>query len=132
MDSEGFLHFGTAKVEVSILQPEILGDRGLVLDWKGSRLGLTQDPQRVSHDFDCPGLQVWIGQPVLPPPHFPSHRDHKFRPQHFRGAVNFRMDLGAEDHLGDPFTVTQIDEDELAVVAPAIHPAHQKCILFFV
>ena len=46
--------------------------------------------------------------------------------------MEVRIILRIEHDLGDPIAVSQIDEDELAVIAPAIHPAHQQDILFFV
>ena len=39
--------------------------------------------------------------------------------------VGIGMGLRVEDDLNDAFAVAQIDEDDPAVVAAAMHPAHQ-------
>src|SRR3989304_6066032 len=42
---------------------------------------------------------------------------------------SFRRLGRVEDHLHQPAAVAQVDEDEAAVVAPAVHPAGQRHVL---
>ena len=62
---------------------------------------------------------------LLPAQHFPFDRDHKFRAQLFGLRVRLGMQLLIEDDLGDSGAVAQIDENQLAQIAAAMHPAHQ-------
>ena len=43
--------------------------------------------------------------------------------------VGIGLGLGVEDDLHDAFAVAQVDEDDPAVVAAAMHPAHQDNFL---
>ena len=45
--------------------------------------------------------------------------------QDVRVLVRGGSDIGAENDLGQTFTVTQVHEDEAAVVAAVLHPAHE-------
>ena len=51
--------------------------------------------------------------------------DHKFRAQLFGLGVRLGMQLVVENDLRDSGAVAQVDEDQLAQVAPPVHPAHQ-------
>ena len=66
---------------------------------------------------------------LLPPQHAPFDRDHKFRAQLFRLGVRLGMLLLVEHDLRDSRAVAQIDKDQLAQVAPPVHPAHQHDVL---
>jgi hypothetical protein len=39
--------------------------------------------------------------------------------------VHLGIDFRVEHHLGDPLAVAEIDENDPAVVAPALDPAHE-------
>ena len=62
---------------------------------------------------------------LLPPHHAPFDRHHKFRAQLFGLGVRFGMQLLVENDLRDSRAVAQVDEDQLAQVAPPVDPAHQ-------
>ena len=49
--------------------------------------------------------------------------DHVLGPQPLGGGVRLRGGLGMEDELDQPAAVAQVDEDQPAVVAPAVDPA---------
>ena len=52
-------------------------------------------------------------------------RKHIFAAEHLRFGVNLRLDILVEDQLGDALTVAQVNEDDAAEIAPAMHPSHQ-------
>ena len=62
---------------------------------------------------------------LLPANHAAFDRDHEFRAQLFGLRVRLGMQLLVEDNLRDSGAVAQVDEDQLAQIAPAMHPAHQ-------
>src|SRR6185295_6633190 len=57
--------------------------------------------------------------------HRPRRRDHELRPDFRRDRMRLGC-VGAVDHdLGQAVTVAQVEEDQLAVVAPAMDPARE-------
>ena len=52
--------------------------------------------------------------------------DHVLRPHLFGALVHRRLDVLVEDDLGQAVAVAQIDEDHAAMIAAAMHPAHQQ------
>ena len=56
----------------------------------------------------------------------PFHRDHVFRAQRLRLAVDLRVGIRVENHLGDAVAVPHVDEDDPAEIVTAVDPAHQK------
>ena len=62
--------------------------------------------------------------------HAPAHRDHVFGTQLFGASVRRLGKLLIEDDLGDAAAVAHVDEDQVAKIAPPMHPAHQHDFLF--
>ena len=59
----------------------------------------------------------------------PFHGDHVFRPHLLGALMHGGIHILVEDHLGDAFTVAQIDENDAAMVAAPVDPAHQEHVL---
>jgi hypothetical protein len=68
----------------------------------------------------------------LPAYHAALDRDDKLRPQFLGLCMRLGMLLLVEDNLGDSRAVAQVDEDQLAQVAPFVDPAHQDHVLICV
>src|SRR5262249_36573377 len=52
-----------------------------------------------------------------------AHGDHVLRPDVLGLLVRGGVDFGIKDDLHDSAAIPQVDEDEAAVIAPALHPA---------
>src|SRR5439155_3360650 len=81
-------------------------------------------------DLTC--FKVWILETFVAHADLSADCNHKFRSQRFGLAVQFSIVFGVEDDLSDAFAVAQIDKNELAVIAPAIDPAHHHDLLSLV
>jgi hypothetical protein len=124
------LHVGSAQIEVSILEPQVLVDvLYMLVDLKGRRLGLGKDLESFGRQLDIAGRQVWIDGPLLAPPNPARNAQHVFAAQALSLVVCLLRDLGTEDHLGEPRRVAKIDERYAAVVATRVDPP-AKCNAF--
>ena len=67
---------------------------------------------------------------VLGPGHAPLERSldgqHELVAHVNGGRVRLGCGLGVDDDLGDAVAIAQVDEDQLAHVAPAIDPARER------
>ena len=113
----------TAQVEIAIVQPRLLAGVDLVLDDEGRRLGGIQDAQLGGENFHFAAGELGIG--LLPQGHAPANGDHVFRAQLLGAGMRRYAQLLIEDDLGDSAAVAHVDEDEVAKVAPPVHPAHE-------
>ena len=58
------------------------------------------------------------------PPHAPAHADHELRAQAL-GLGHQRLVVLVEDHLRDAGAIADVDEQQAAQVADAVHPSEQ-------
>ena len=114
-----------ADVEVAVLQAQHLVDvvtvAGLELERRRSRARQQLDGRDAY--LDLAGRQAGIdrlGRRARPPRRSPPRRIRSAGP---RPAGAPGRDPRVEDELNEARTVAQVDEDEVAVVAPASHPA---------
>ena len=77
------------------------------------------------HHFDGTGDQIGVGHALGTGTHHALDGQHVLGTQDVRVLVRGGSDIGAENDLGQAFTVTQVHEDEAAVVAAVLHPAHE-------
>ena len=74
-------------------------------------------------DLDGAGLKFRIHHAFGPGPHFAADGDHIVSAQGLGVLVGQFVDLGIEHHLGEPFLVPQVDEDQSTVVPAGVHPS---------
>ena len=124
------LHRRAAQVEVSILEPQLLGRVGAVLDheWRGFRA--SEKVELRGDDLDVPGRHVASPLP------FPAKRDLTLDRDHVLAARFGRpIDrLGrtpnfVEQDLDHAAAVSHRQENELAQIAAASHPALEQDLL---
>ncbi|MBV8313910.1 MAG: hypothetical protein JOZ53_03155, partial [Planctomycetaceae bacterium] len=121
-EDEDLLHRGSAEVEVSVLEPELLvGLARLDVERRGG--SGVEHLERVGADLDGAGLELGVLLAGEPRGDDPLDGDDVLVPQLARRRLQLGADLGLEDALGQPVAVADVDEDEPAEVAPAVDPA---------
>ena len=110
-----------AQIEIAVTQARLFVGGQFVFDHERRRLRRVQNAQFAGDDFDFAGSQVGIR--LLPLHHAPNDGDHKFRAQLFGAGVRGGVLLLVEDNLRQARAVAQIDEDQIAEVAPLDGPS---------
>ena len=118
--ADGVLHGAAPQVEVAVAQTRLLADLsgvlGVVGDLEGQRRGGVENLDVGDDDLDLAGGQVRVGVALGPGAHLPGDG------QDVLGA-QVVGDLLADDDLGDPRGVPQVDEGHASVVTTSIHPS---------
>ena len=120
------LHRLASDVEIAVLEAQDLVDRGVrLVDVEGRRLRLGQDLEGGRLELDRAGRKRLVLGPGQPRRDRPLDRHDELGPD----AAGRRMGGGriglVDDHLGDPVAIAQVQEDQLAVIAPAVDPARE-------
>ena len=118
------LQLRPAQVERAVAQADDLVDVAAVVDRERRRLGVGQDLEPDDRQLDLAGGQVRVDVLRIAPGH-PCRRALITSSERRRVGALVRLGCGVrvEDELHDARAVAQIDEDQPAVVAPAMHPA---------
>ncbi len=121
---ESPLHRLAADVEVAVLEPERLVDRGVgIVDVERRRLRLAEDRDLGRAKLDLTGLELRVlgaGEPFLDGP---DDRYDELVPDPTRGGVRVGRVGPVDDDLGDPVPIADVEEDQATLIAPAVHPA---------
>jgi hypothetical protein len=125
----------TPQIEIAVLEALILAGRDLIFDLERRCLGLVEDRCFERDDLDRSGRESGISKarPIVlgaPVPNLPAHPEHPLRSGTVGGVEGFLVGgLRIEDHLGQPITVTQVNEDTAPVVASVLHPTEENDLL---
>jgi len=119
------LEFGPAKVEIAVLEADALRDLRFGIENEGGCLRLAEDLEGVHHQLDAARGKIGVRHALGPPANRPLHGEDELASDPVRLTVRIGLDLGVKDDLSDPLAVPQVDEDDPAVVAAAVHPSHQ-------
>ncbi len=119
------LHLGTPQVHVAILQAHLFVGQHGVGRGEGKRLAIVEDAQFVGDHFDLTGGDVLVHRAGIAQLDMADDGDHEFRTHRGRPVVNFGASVGRDDRLCDAAAVAQIEEDDVAEVAPLIDPSHE-------
>ena len=112
-----------AQVEIAIAQARLFARGHFVLDHEWRRLRRVQDAQLAGHDFDFAGGEIGIR--LLPLHHAACDGYNEFRAQLLGAGVRGGLLLLVENNLRQARAVAQVDEDQVAEIAPPMDPAHQ-------
>jgi hypothetical protein len=80
-------------------------------------------------DLDLAGRQLAVDRVVASPLDLAAHGDHPLGAQLVRARMRLGRHLGAKHHLDQTLAVAQVDEDQAAVIAAAMHPARDHDLL---
>src|SRR5947207_11906669 len=80
----------------------------------------------IRYDFDVAGREIWIFRAWHTRSHSTRNLDHIFTPQAVRLFCKFRVFLRTKNNLGQTFAITQIDENDAAMIARDMHPAGER------
>jgi hypothetical protein len=120
------MHALAPQVDIAVFQAGLvridLPTRHLQGQYVGG--GLHRDVARKKLHFA--GRQTRVHRPGLAEHHLAGHRDAAFHAQRIGGGKRRRA-VGKHD-LGQAVMVAQIDEQQAAMVALAVHPAGQACL----
>ena len=120
---DGALQRPATKIERAVAQTQVLVHRGVLVDRERRRVGVGQDLECGHGELDLPGGQVRVDVLGRPARDLAGGRDHVLGAQPVRGGVGLGRGIGMEHELDDPRALPQVDEDQTAVVATAVHPA---------
>ena len=112
------------EIEEAISEPRILGIVRLAEHRQRQLLGFGQDLEALDPDLDLAGRQVGIDRLGRARDHLAVDAHHPFRLQPLRLLEGRRMRVG--HGLGQAVMVAEIDEQQPAMIAQAMHPARQS------
>lgn len=129
---------GAAKVQVAVLEPQVLGhvvraggrsarDHRLVGDGERQRVGFGQHGQLGDEDFNATRFDVGVFRARKPLADFAPDRDAVFGVQRGRPLADLGWgDFRAENDLHDAAAVAEMNEHQAAVIAKGIDPAGEQ------
>ena len=125
-EDEVALERGPPQVEVAVAQAGGLeGVEALVVgDRQGRRIRRREELDRGALDLDGAGREGVVGV-LAAADHLAGDRHAVLGAEATGGLVGLRVEVGAEDDLGDAGTIAEIDEDATAAVALAMHPSEE-------
>ena len=119
------LHRRAPQVNVAVLQPHFFVGQRRLRGQKRRRLRLVQQQQFFRHHLDLAGRDVAVHGCGVALLDLADDRDHELGAQRGRLVVQARAALAVEHHLRDPGAVADVNENQVAEVAPAVHPSHE-------
>ncbi len=114
-----------AQVEVAVAQTGRLVDRVLV-ELERERLRACHDLERLDLDLDLSGREIRVDRVGRPADDLALRPKHELAANLVRDVRRVGGPLGVDHELADPGVVTEIDEDEAAVVAAPRRPAGER------
>ena len=121
------LHRLPAQIQEAVAKARLLRIVALGVDLERQEIGRRLDHQLVRDQLDLAGRELRIDGLGAPRDHVPRHGQHALQAHAFGRAEE--RPLGLEHDLGDAVVIAQIDEQQLAVVALAVHPAREAHLL---
>jgi hypothetical protein len=115
-----------AEIEITITQAKALAGVGAVLGKERRRKGGVEEPEFIYHHLDLAGVEIRIGHSLGSNPNHARHGDYMLGAEVVSPFMGAGVPLGIEHHLGHAGPITEIDEDQAAVVPTSLHPSHQN------
>ncbi len=121
-DGQVALHARAAQVEVAVAQAHLLGRLLLGCDDERRRLGTIENLELGGRNLDLTRRELRVLGPGRPAAHDPAHANDVLTAQRL-GLPEHLTQRWVEDDLRNPAAVPHVDEDQPAVIAPAVYPA---------
>ena len=124
---ERLLHGGAAQVEVAEFEAQIFADafRVAVVERERRGMGLVEHGDGGAAHFDAAGGDAVVDHVGRTRAHFAGDFHDEFAAAGLRGVPRRLGILRIEHALRDAVAVAQVEENQSAVVAHAVHPAAQ-------
>ena len=121
-------HGRPAQVEVAVPEAQRLVDLGSLagLDGEGRRLGLAEHCRLADRDLDLAGRQARVDRLLAARHDLAADLDHELGTHRLGEMVRLGGERRVEHELHETAAVAQVDEDEVAVVAPPRDPAGER------
>ena len=119
------LHARAPQIQIAPSQAQVLARVATVFNGERRRPGRVQQLPLVGHHFNFAGDHGAVDHAHGPGAHLALDGQHVLGTQDMRVLMSRGRDIRAEDHLGQTVAVAQVYENQAAVVAPVLHPAHQ-------
>ena len=116
-------HVAAAQVERAVAQAQRLVERDVLVERKRRRLRLGQQLHVADLQLDRAGREVGVDVALLAQHDVAGDADDVLAAQPLGGGEQLGPVLGMKDELQQSRAVAQVDEDQPAVVAAAVHPA---------
>jgi hypothetical protein len=113
------------EIEIAVRHSQIFILR-LGVDRERQIIRPIQNLQFARNDFYVAGGKIWILCARQPRGDATRNLNYVFTAQSVRFPGDFRIFLWSKDNLGQPLTVTQIDENHAAMIARDIYPAGKR------
>ena len=111
-----------AQIEISMAQAQLLVDVGILVDRKRWRLRDREHGAAAGTQLDLAGLAPGIDVLGGAQPELALEAEHPLEPGLPGSAVRLGRVVGIDDHLEDAGVITEVDEDEPAMVATPVDP----------
>ena len=125
--AERLLHGGPAQVEVAEFEAQVFADafRVAVVERERRRMGLVEHGDARRAHFDAAGGDAVVDHVGRARAHFAGDLHDELAAAGLRGVPRRLGILRIEHALRDAVAVAQVEENQAAVVAHAVHPAAQ-------
>ena len=120
------LHALPAQVQIAVFEPHRVGDLAILVDREGRGASGVEHLQRLGADLDLARVQIGVDQPFGPGSDHAFDLHHVFAAHFGRVLVGGGRHVGVEYDLNQAGEVAQVEEDEAAMVAAAMHPPRQR------
>jgi hypothetical protein len=119
------LHFGTAQIEVAVLEADLFVLDGVFGGREGRNFGVVEDEELGGGDLDLAGFHLWVDDVGSAKADLTDGGDDVLGADVLGFGMALGRDFFVEDNLRDAVAVAQVEEDEVAVIAAAVDPAHE-------
>ena len=116
---------GAAQVDVAILEPHFFVLDGLFRRRKRRQPRVVENAQFGGLDLNFAGGHLGIDGVLVAQAHLADGGDHVLRPHLLALGVPFGREFFVEHDLGNAAAVAHVEEDQVAVIAAPVNPAHQ-------
>ena len=119
------LHGVAPQVDVTVLEAHLFIGKVNIARQEWQLLRYVQNAQLFRDQFHFSGGNVFVDGVGVALLHRSDHRNNELVAQSLSLVMHGGIQFVVEHHLSDAAAVAQIDEDNLAKIAAAVHPSHQ-------
>ena len=123
-------HLWTAQVDIAIAQARLFAHVGVFVERERRGFRVVQHFQLVTQDLDHARGHVGVAGTSRTQAYLAGDLDHVFAAHAVGGCEGFSA-VRIEHHLGQAFTITDIEEDHPAVVTTTVDPSAKGYFLTF-